>query len=346
MPPTLINFTGIDLTQTMKLKLLIIIICVSFVACKKDYYHSPPGDFEPPTIKLNVTPQFADSTTWFVLTGAGSHDADGMWGIIDFRWDLNNDGIWDTPYTNHPEWVHVFRDTGVHIVKLQVADRFGQTSIDSVQLETYGSITDTSHFVDPRDGRFYKTVRISGLSWMAENLNYGKLIPVTDTVKNDEEVEKYCFLDDPALKGNQGGFYTYYDWMEMMNHDTSSVNGICPPGWEVPTSDDWRLITEAYRRPLRYFAQGGFSNLNLSRMGIHPRWQEWDPEDFSQSTEDWIYFTRDFYKGYLNGPNRIIPYIATSQTIENRGNIYTIQYANDSMRKYMGIAPVRCIKRD
>ena len=330
----------------MKLKLLFIVICVSLVACKKDYFHPKSDDFEPPSIKLKASPQIADSTTWIKLSGEGSHDADGMWGIIDFRWDLNGDGIWDTPYTTHPQWVYVFKEPGIHIVILEVADRFKQTSRDSVEIEIYGAITDTSHFIDPRDGQAYKTVRISGLQWMAENLNYGKLIPVNDSVRDDGVAEKYCYLDDPTLKGQWGGYYTFYDWMEMKDHDTSSVIGICPPGWELPTIDDWRSLTDWEERPFHFFAQGGFSNLHLSRMHIHPRWQDWEQIDFSQSMENWTYFTREHYYGYLNGPGRIMPYLATSQTDRVRGNIYLIQYANDSIRKYMGIAPVRCVKRD
>lgn len=333
----------------MKQIAFFLFISIALISCKKDYYGDPPEDFGPPTVKLRAVPMVADSTTWFTFSGAGSRDADGFWGIIEFRWDIGGDGIWDTPFTGKSDWVHVFPETGQHLIILQVADRFGQNSVDSVIIETYGKNNDTGYLMDPRDGQGYKTVWIEGMEWMAENLNYGEFIPVTDTARNNGVVEKYSYNDNPDLKGEFGGYYTYYDWMEMMNHDTSSIQGICPPGWELPTRDDWRLIIEYPSRPLSFFAQGGFSNLHLSRMRLQARLQDWDLYNISAGLEDWTYFSRDFYKGYLNGPDRIIAYVVSSKTsyhpLVDRGNIYAIQYAGDSIRKYYGIAPVRCIKR-
>ncbi len=334
----------------MKRFLILIGILGTLVACKKDYYGDPPDDFQPPFASLRVSPNYGDTTTWFKFSGSKSRDADGLWGIIDFRWDINGDNIWDTPFTNKNDWVHVFPDPGFHKVIMQVADRYHQTSIDTVTIESYGKNNDTDSFIDPRDGQEYKTVRIAGLEWMAENLNYGSFIPVTDTSGDNSIVEKYSFNNNPDLKGEFGGYYTYYDWMEMMNHDTTSMQGICPEGWELPTREDWSLIIDYPRRPLDFFAQGGFSNLHLSRMRLQPRLQNWEMYDIAQGIEDWTYFSRDFYKGYLNGPDKIISYVASSKTsyhpLVDRGNIYAIQYAGDTIRKYYGIAPVRCIKRD
>jgi len=324
-------------------------LVIALVACKKDYYGDPPEDFGPPTVKLTALPMVGDSTRWFTFSGAGSRDADGLWGIIKYRWDINGDGIWDTPFTGKSDWVHVYPETGQHLIVLQVADRFGQTTVDSVIIETYGKINDTGSFTDPRDQQVYKTINIGGLEWMAENLNYGEFITVTDTARDNGLVEKYSFNDDPDLKGEFGGYYTYYDWMEMMNHDTTSIQGICPPGWEIPRRDDWRLIIE-YPRPFNFFAQGGFSNLHLSRMEFQPRLQQWYLYDISEGITDWTYMTRDFYTGYLNGPDRIIPYVASSKesthALRDHRYLYAMPYANATIRKYFGIAPVRCIKRD
>lgn len=330
----------------MRCKLLLLLIVILSSACEKDPAKLRPDDFGPPVIKVHVSPQLADSTTWFEFSAAGSHDADGMWGIIEFRWDLNDDGVWDTPFWNQEKWVSTFPNPGIHKVKLEVRDRYGQISIDSVELETYGAITDTSHFTDERDGQVYKTVRIGGITWMAENLNFGQMIPVTDSVIDNGKAEKYCYQDDPDLSGELGGHVTYYHFMEMMNHDTTTISGICPPGWELPTREDWRLITDLGRRPIAFFTTGGFSNLNLTRIGMQAYKQEWDPIDLNMRIGEWFYFTRDFYMGYLNGPNKILPFMVSSQNLPHRGRIYPIQYVNDSIRKYMGIAPVRCIKRD
>lgn len=322
----------------------IIIILAS--ACDIDQGNIRPDDFGAPFTKISVTPQVADSTTWFVLSGSGSHDAQKYEGILDFRWDLDNNGSWDTPYTDQQTLVHVFAEPGIHWVKMEVKDRFNQTSIDSIWLETYGSIKDTSHFLDPRDGQVYKTVRLFGLTWMAENLNYGKMINVTDTVNDNSIVEKYCFQNDSNQRVDQGGALTFYDFMEIVNHDTSLLTDICPVGWELPSKADWSLITESIDRPMYYFASGGFSNLNLTRTGFHPLLKDWNEFPFSIKNSHWTYFTGSFYHGYLNGPDKIIPYVASSKQVNNRGYVYSFQFYSTTIRKHGGIAPVRCIKRD
>ena len=92
--------------------LLLCLISVAVVACKMDYYGPVPDDFGPPVVRLSVTPRIADSTTFFRFSGRGSHDSDGMWGIVEYRWDLDGDGSWDTPFTQKTDWVHVFPEPG------------------------------------------------------------------------------------------------------------------------------------------------------------------------------------------------------------------------------------------
>lgn len=56
---------------------------------------------------------------------------------------------------------------------------------------------------------------------MAENLNYGTLISVSDTARDNEVVEKYCLNDNRGQMAPTGGHYTYYDWMEMVRNPDS-----------------------------------------------------------------------------------------------------------------------------
>jgi len=61
-------------------------------------------------------------------------------------------------------------------------------------------------FEDPRDGRKYKYLKFEGRSEdfdafttfyvMAENLNYGKMIPSGTTKFDDSVTEKLCYVDD------------------------------------------------------------------------------------------------------------------------------------------------------
>lgn|GEM_PF-2402955 len=96
-------------------------------------------------------------------------------------------------------------------------------------------------FTDPRDGRTYKTVRIGDQVWMAENLNYGQLVKDCDQ-RDNGIVEKTFYQNDSALGAIYGSLYT---WDEAMNyHNTEGNQGICPPGWHIPTLSEWRQLAQ------------------------------------------------------------------------------------------------------
>ena len=77
-------------------------------------------------------------------------------------------------------------------------------------------------FTDPRDGQSYDVVKIGGLTWFAENLNFvteGSVCPEGDSRKCSE----------------YGRLYTWDD-----------ARTSCPEGWRLPDSTDFAaLIAEA-----------------------------------------------------------------------------------------------------
>ena len=131
-------------------------------------------------------------------------------------------------------------------------------------------------FKDPRDGQVYKTIRyevgykmIDSLTFFAQNLNYGKMIPggtqMTDSTK-------FCYDDDPWYCEN--GFGGLYTWATVMNFpaacDSFAIGsakcpveydlmsnpfpeyqdrlsfvmhqGICPDGWHVMNREEWAMV--------------------------------------------------------------------------------------------------------
>jgi uncharacterized protein (TIGR02145 family) len=56
-------------------------------------------------------------------------------------------------------------------------------------------------------------------------------------------IEKYCYDNDPANCDTFGGLY---QWDEAMQYTTlQGVQGICPPGWHLPTDEDWMQLEGA-----------------------------------------------------------------------------------------------------
>jgi uncharacterized protein (TIGR02145 family) len=79
---------------------------------------------------------------------------------------------------------------------------------------------------------------------MAENLNYGEMIPGSED--QGQPGEKYCLHD------KQGNCAALYQWAQVVGLDSSynekiaelkkPVQGICPVGWHVPDSAEWDTL--------------------------------------------------------------------------------------------------------
>ena len=135
-------------------------------------------------------------------------------------------------------------------------------------------------FTDPRDGQVYKTIRyevsygyygLDSITFFAQNLNYGKMIP-SGTQMVDST--KFCYDDDPWYCDN--GFGGLYTWATVMNFPAACDSfamgsakcpveynlmsnpipefqnklyfvlhqGICPEGWHVMNQEEWGMVME------------------------------------------------------------------------------------------------------
>ena len=90
------------------------------------------------------------------------------------------------------------------------------------------------------DGQLYNTVQIFGQCWLKENLNVGNKISISQNMTDNGILEKQCYDDVDSNCAIYGGLY---QWDEMMQYVTiEGAQGICPPGWHVPTNQDWKVL--------------------------------------------------------------------------------------------------------
>ncbi len=158
-----------------------------------------------------------------------------------------------------------------------------------------------NNITDVRDNKVYPTVQIGSQCWMAANLDYGTLIPGNTSQRDNCIWEKYCYNDAVANCGQQ----TYYQWDEVMQYDeTVSTQGMCPPGWHVPTEADWNTLFANYisngfaGSPLKY---SGFSGFNAILSGARYLNKNWDYQGFA--TFFWSSTAHGTLKAWAHGMN-------------------------------------------
>jgi len=106
-------------------------------------------------------------------------------------------------------------------------------SVRCVQGDAYASVSagdfdysaqgaaGANEFIDGRDERKYRTVKIGNYTWMAENLNYN--VKVSNCYENKESnCQKYGRL---------------YDWHTAVK--------ACPKGWHLPSHAEWDVLMNA-----------------------------------------------------------------------------------------------------
>lgn len=128
---------------------------------------------------------------------------------------------------------------------------------------------------DPRDGKEYKTVVIGTQTWMAENLNYY-------TKENDNLIgESWCYNNQDKNCDVGGRLYSwtaamdfsmYYRISWAAEKIQSPHQGICPDGWHVPDSTEWRTLADYVKKV------DGSSGLLMSSKG-------WKTSSYGASTD-------------------------------------------------------------
>ncbi len=93
------------------------------------------------------------------------------------------------------------------------------------------------------EGKTYNTVQIGTQCWLKENLDVGTRINGIEEMTDNGTIEKYCYDDDPANCDTYGGLYQWDETMQYVT--TEGAQGICPPGWHLPTLDEFQTLSDA-----------------------------------------------------------------------------------------------------
>ncbi|TRZ73145.1 MAG: hypothetical protein D4R97_05255 [Bacteroidetes bacterium] len=161
-----------------------------------------------------------------------------------------------------------------------------------------------SPITDIRDNKVYPTVQIGTQCWMATNLNYGIILASSQDQRDNCQPEKYCYNDIPARCASGSVFY---QWDELMQYDLFVSNqGLCPPGWHVPTENDWNTLFANWTNngfagsPLKYSGYSGFNALLAGTRLFNLSWSYdgfatffWSSTAYT-STKAWAHAMNDY----------------------------------------------------
>jgi len=152
------------------------------------------------------------------------------------------------------------------------------------------------------------------------------LIPGNTSQRDNCVPEKYCYND---LTANCGLLTTDYQWDELMQYDeTISNQGLCPPGWHVPSEADWNTLFANYinnafaASPLKY---SGFSGFTALLSGIRHLNKTWDWSGFA--TFFWSSTPHGVNKAWSHGMNGTDPSVSLYPAF--RSNAFSVRCLKD-----------------
>jgi uncharacterized protein (TIGR02145 family) len=200
----------------------------------------PVGSFAVSTFGGNI---FTD----FRFDCWSTRDPEDSPSSMFYRWDFNGDGAWDTDYVNSVITFHRFSEPGTYPVTMDVMDLNGGHDTLSKTIRISSGSNQTQVYNDARGLIYesYGTVLIGDQWWTTRNMK----------------------LYDPPRTGG----VAYGDSLDFgYLYYPSVFEKICPPGWRVPSREDWDKLLANYPEDDLFDAliPGGDADFSASFGGI------------------------------------------------------------------------------
>lgn len=119
-------------------------------------------------------------------------------------------------------------------------------------------------------GETYPTILIGSQCWFQKDLNIGTRIDSSLNQTSGNGIEKYCYRGNDANCTTYGGLYQWAEAVQYQNGATNTgllpspftgnVQGICPPGWHIPTKAEFETLIATVNNDgnaLKAAGQGG-----------------------------------------------------------------------------------------
>jgi len=218
--------------------------------------------------------------------------------------------------------------TGIHSVTYSFTNLFNcsNNATRTISVVNPALLTCGDSLTDIRDNKKYPTVQIGSQCWLAMNLNHGQQIGGSSAQMDNCMVEKYCYND---IQANCTQYGALYQWDELMCYeDAEEIQGLCPPGWHVPSEADWNQLFAVYQgnafagSPLRYT---GYSGFNVLLAGVEFFNQNHRFADFASIM--WSSTSHGPYKAWSHGLNEYN--YSVSYYPSYRSNAFSVRCVRD-----------------
>jgi uncharacterized protein (TIGR02145 family) len=276
-----------------------------------DYHVFPtanacPGSDAHVIVNLNPTPAVSfDMACNYLVTTTDAKP-------FTLRGGLPIGGTYTGPGVNAGTFFPGLSGPGIFTINYAYSNTWGCNANTSQTISVVGGVPFPCNntLTDIRDNKQYPTVKIGTQCWMAQNLDFGTQVPSVSMQRDNCVVEKYCYADNLANCSSDGGLY---QWDELMRYENiAAAQGICPPGWHVPTENDWSTLFNFYTSngfagsPLK---AGGFSGFNALLTGTRFNNTSWNFANFAVMI--WSSTAHGTNKAWAHGMNTYNPSVSS-----------------------------------